>query len=130
MNEQQKRTEENKRLMLEALSKSLGIVSTAAKKAGINRETHRLWCQSDLEYAQRVAEIREEKVDFMESMLHKRCAEGDTTAIIFGLKTQGKDRGYVEKQHIEVTTNLTEEERKSRIAELKAKLEADGTNQG
>lgn len=110
--------------MLDALVKSLGIVSTAAKKADINRETHRLWCLNDPEYAKRVAEIQEERLDFLESMAHKRVVEGSDTMIIFMLKTQGKGRGYIEKQELKVTNtyeNKTDEDIENELKELEGK---------
>lgn len=124
MERDRKSTSENKIFMLECLGKSLGIVSTAAKKAGISRETHRLWMRDDPEYAAKVAEVREDRVDFIESMAHKRVSEGSDTMIIFMLKTQGKERGYIERQDVNITTTLNEDERKARIAELKNKLDA------
>ena len=46
-----------KKAMLEALEKSLGVVSTAAKIVGINRSTHYDWLANDEEYAQAVSDI-------------------------------------------------------------------------
>ncbi len=43
-------------------------------------------------------DIREARHDSVESALAGRIAAGDTTAIIFYLKTQVKQRGYVERQ--------------------------------
>lgn len=107
--------------MLEALSKSLGIVSTAAKKAGINRETHRLWVENDPEYAAAVADIKEDRKDFLESKLHQRVNEGSDTMIIFALKTIAKDRGYIERSEVKVTNDmekLTDEELAARLKAL------------
>jgi len=44
-----------------------------------------------------LANEREGMRDFAEGMLYKRIEGGDTTAIIFYLKTQCKDRGYIER---------------------------------
>ena len=36
-------------------------------------------------------------LDFAETMLMKHIREGDTTSLIFYLKTKGRERGYVER---------------------------------
>jgi len=88
--------------MLEALDKSLGIVSTAAKMVGIDRSTHYAWMKSDPEYKKAVDSIQDGVLDFAESHLYKLVKEGNPAATIFLLKTRGKTRGYIERQEIEV----------------------------
>jgi hypothetical protein len=92
-----------KRAMLEALDKSLGIVSTAAKTAGIDRTTHYCWLKDDPEYKAAVDQIQESVIDFAESHLYKLIKEGNPAANIFYLKTKGKSRGYIERQEVEVS---------------------------
>lgn len=92
-----------KRAMLEALDKSLGIVSTAAKTAGIDRTTHYNWLKEDPEYKAAVDQIQESVIDFAESHLYKLIKEGNPAANIFYLKTKGKSRGYIERQEVEVS---------------------------
>jgi len=92
-----------KRAMLEALDKSLGIVSTAAKTAGIDRTTHYNWLKDDPEYKSAVDQIQEGVIDFAESHLYKLIKEGNPAANIFYLKTKGKSRGYIERQEVEVS---------------------------
>jgi len=89
--------------MLEALELSLGIVSTAAKKANVDRSMHYDWLKSDPEYKAAVESIQESVIDFAESHLYKLVKEGNPAATIFYLKTKGKKRGYIERQEIEVT---------------------------
>jgi hypothetical protein len=93
----------NKQAMLEALEASLGIVSTAAKKANVGRSTHYKWMDEDPDYKQAVQEVQESVLDFAESHLYKLVKEGNPAATIFYLKTKGKKRGYIERQEIEVT---------------------------
>ena len=45
-------------------------------------------------------EARESMLDTAEATLYDKIAAGDTTALIFFLKTEGKSRGYVERQEI------------------------------
>ena len=84
-------------MFIDALEKSLGIMSSASKAVGINRVTAYKWMQKDKEFAERVASIVETTIDFVESKLFEQIAEGNTTAIIFYLKTKAKHRGYVEQ---------------------------------
>ena len=96
------KTEHHKKARLEAMTKSLGIVTTACKQADVGRTTYYQWLREDPEFKKAVADIKDIALDFAESQLHKQIQEGNTTATIFFLKTQGKSRGYVERQEIEM----------------------------
>lgn len=86
-----------KKAMLDALRKTLGIVSLAAKKVGVTRQTHYNWLKADAQYRVEVENILEEEKDFAESHLHQLIQNGNPAATIFYLKTKAKDRGYVER---------------------------------
>ena len=90
--------EESKGKFLEALAAAAGIVLTACESVNVSRSTYYRWYKEDAAFAERVDEISEEQLDFVEGKLLKSIKEGDTTAIIFYLKTKGKKRGYSEKQ--------------------------------
>lgn len=110
-----------KKAMIEALKKSLGIVSTACESCEISRQTHYRWLQEDEKYKEEVEDITEAAIDFVESKLYEKIdgiemakeVDGDTvyytlppsdTAIIFYLKTKAKKRGYIEKSEIDQKT--------------------------
>lgn len=115
-----------KKKMLEELEKACGIVSTAARNAGISRTTHYSWTREnsdvyDPEYAKEVEDINESAIDHVESKLlekingiqmEKEIGEESIvyslppsdTAIIFFLKTKGRKRGYGDKTEVDVTT--------------------------
>jgi len=93
-----------KRAMIEALEKSLGIVTSACKSVGINRSTHYDWLKSDEDYKAEVESIEDIAIDFAESQLHKQIKDGNPTSTIFYLKTKAKKRGYVERQEIHQET--------------------------
>jgi hypothetical protein len=99
------KTEHHKKAMLEALEKSLGVVTTACKSVGIGRTTHYMWLDEDPEYRRDVESISDIAVDFAESSLHKQIKDGNPTSTIFFLKTKGKKRGYVERQEIDLGTD-------------------------
>ena len=86
--------------MLEALEKTLCIVTGSCKMVGISRNTHYRWLKEDPEYALAVEELEDVVLDFAESQLHVQIKEGSVPATIFLLKTRGKKRGYVERQEI------------------------------
>ena len=90
-----------KRAMIEALEKSLGIVTTAAKQVGISRQTHYNWLKEDEKYKEAVDDIQDIALDFAESKLHKQIEKEDTIATIFYLKTKGKRRGYIERTEVD-----------------------------
>lgn len=95
-----KSNELQKKAMIEALEKSLGIVTSACKAVGISRMTHYRWLEEDSDYKKSVDDISEVAKDFVESQLFKQIRENNPTSTIFFLKTKGKDRGYVERTEI------------------------------
>ena len=93
-----------KESMLDALEKSLGVVTVACKSANVPRSTYYKWIKEDEEFKQQVEELQNVVLDFAESTLHKLIADGNTAATIFFLKTKGKKRGFVEKQELDLTS--------------------------
>jgi len=86
-------------IIKEAIVKAYGNLSTAAKSLQVERATLYAWIEQEgLDEA--VQEGRNKRLDFAESMLDKGMKEGNMTAIIFYLKTQGKSRGYIERQEV------------------------------
>ena len=91
----------NKRMMISALEKTLGVVTSACKIVGIARSTHYNWYDNDRDYRDAVDDISNIALDFAESKLHEMIKDKDTTATIFYLKTKGKKRGYIERNEID-----------------------------
>ena len=89
-----------KKRLVEALEKSLGVVTTACKQTGVNRSTFYEWYNKDEDFKKEVDSISDIALDFAESQLHKQIQGGNPTSTIFYLKTKGKRRGYVERQEI------------------------------
>ena len=103
-----KRFEPKKAAMIQSLEKNLGNVTVSAPLAGIERTTHYLWMKEDPDYAEAVNELKNVAVDFYEQALHERIKAGSDAAVIFALKTQGRSRGWQERQELKVEHNYSE----------------------
>ena len=93
-----------KESILEALEKSLGVVTMACKSADVPRSTYYKWLKEDEEFFKAVKDIENIALDFGESQLHKQIKDGNTSATIFFLKTKGKKRGYIERSELDLTS--------------------------
>jgi Bacterial regulatory protein, Fis family len=91
-----------KKAMIDAMEKSLGVVTTAAKLVGITRQIHYTWLLRDPKYKAAIEEIGEVALDFAESQLHKQIGQGEVASTIFYLKTKGKKRGYIERTETDI----------------------------
>lgn len=99
------RTQLRKQAVIEALKKTLGIVTTACINAGIDRSTFYDWIKNDAEFAKAVEDIEDVTLDFVEGKLLQNVKDNDTQSILFYLKTKGKRRGYTERT--EVVADIT-----------------------
>jgi len=93
-----KATTLKKKAMLEALVKCFGNVTTAAELIKIDRCTHYRWLKDDDDYKHQIETMQfgDAICDLAEDALVDKIKKGDTTAIIFTLKTKGKHRGWIE----------------------------------
>ena len=90
-----------------AIKQTAGNVSQAARSLGVARGTvHRRIAESPA-LKQVLEDAREELVDIAESALRREVLNNNITAIIFTLKTQGKARGYIERQEVATTEPIT-----------------------
>lgn len=99
----------------DALIKAKGFISQAAINLKCEPQTVRNYIARYPELNDVLKEQRESLLDFAESKLIKNMDKGDTTSLIFFLKTQGRTRGYQEKLEVEaetknkITINFTNE---------------------
>ena len=92
--------QQTKKALLEALEKTLGIVTTACKLVGVDRGTFYRYVNEDEDFAKAVKDVENITFDFVESQLHKQIKDNNTASTIFYAKTKMKNRGYVERQEI------------------------------
>lgn len=81
-----------------AITDAKGLITVAAKRLGCSPNTIYAHIEKNPTVKQAMEDARAAMTDFAESALYAKIQGGDTTAIIFYLKTQGKKRGYVERQ--------------------------------
>ena len=77
-----------------------GNVASIARALGVSWGTVWNRIQESQPLQAKLKEARESMIDDAESALYDRALKGDTTALIFFLKTQGKNRGYTERQEV------------------------------
>lgn len=92
----------SKKKLILALEKTLGIISRACNKCGINRQTYYNYL-IDEQFKKFVDDIQETAIDFAEGQLLTSIKNGSDTATIFYLKTKGKKRGYIERFETELS---------------------------
>lgn len=73
--------------------------TTVCNKVGLSRRTFEKWCTDDLGFSEEFRGLIEHIDDFYEEFLFKNARAGDSASIIFYLKTRGRKRGYVERDH-------------------------------
>ena len=81
-----------------ALEQAAGNVSYAAKALGVSRSTMYRRINESPTLQEILTDAREELVDIAESALKSAVIDKQGWAVCFALKTQGKARGYVERQ--------------------------------
>lgn len=90
-------------IFLKAYEFSFGNVSESCRTAGITRATYYRWVNSPTRVNQRFRERLEKikpneaRIDFLEAAHTELVKRGDTAAVIYGLKTQGRHRGWSER---------------------------------
>jgi hypothetical protein len=86
--------------VIEALNDCNGLLYLAADKLGCTSETIINYKNRYPTIAEAVREKRGKRVDIAEASLDKAVKKGEAWAVQFLLRTQAKDRGYVERQEL------------------------------
>jgi hypothetical protein len=105
--------------VIEAIRESRGFVSTISKRLGCERTYVYRLIEKYPTAKEALENEREGNKDFAEGKLMQQIDAGNITAIIFYLKCQGKDRGYIERQEVSV---LVEQELEKALDTLEKEL--------
>lgn len=91
------------------ISEKRGNISNVAIACKVSRHTVYAWIETSDELKQALKDARESMLDTAEGVLYDKVQAGDLTAIIFFLKTQGKNRGYFEKVDVGIISDIERE---------------------
>ena len=86
--------------MIEAIRDADGIIASAARKLGTSRQTVHNYVNRYATVKAAYEEARDTNIDYAESQLMRAVQKGSLPAIMFMLKTIGRNRGYVERQEV------------------------------
>jgi hypothetical protein len=89
--------EQRAQKIIKAIHESKGLLTLAASKAGCSYWTVWKYAKDFPSVAQAIEESKEGLLDLAEGKLYQAISSGNMTAIIFYLKTRGKERGYIER---------------------------------
>jgi hypothetical protein len=96
----QAKREKKKEEFLEVYSQKANNVHLTCKALDIERGTFYKWIKEDDAFRDKIQALEEGDIDSAETALKRQILDGNITAIIFYLKTKGKNRGYVERQEL------------------------------
>lgn len=89
--------------MIDALEATRGMKTLTAKRLGCAYQTVQRYINKYPTVKQAYLDAHNMMGDAVELKLYEKAMSGDTTAMIFMLKTKFRERGYSEKYQIEVS---------------------------
>jgi hypothetical protein len=98
---EQNRTHINKKRMLQALEKSLGVVTTALKTTELSRTNYYKWLKEDEQFAKDVADIQNIANDFIKSKYYECVKDKVPSVVLHAAKTQ---LGWNETNRLDITS--------------------------
>lgn len=116
-----KEREEMKKLFLEALEESRGMITTSAAAVGTTRETIDNWRKADPEFDKAINTIKERQKEWVQGKLMTAIENGSVASILFFLKTQC---GWRETQKLEVE-QVNDIDINAAIMEIREQLKDD-----
>lgn len=91
-----------KEAIIQALEKTLGVVTPACRKVGISRQTFYNWYENDKEFKDKVDDLKEYAHDFVKSKVYECIGDKVPSIIMHYTKTQ---MGWTERTDINVSSD-------------------------
>ena len=86
--------------VIASIEKNRGNIAAVGRQMGVSRMTIHRYMHEHPTIRAALDDARESMLDNAESVLYKKVLEGSTPELIFFLKTQGRNRGYVERSEV------------------------------
>jgi hypothetical protein len=93
--------------IISAIHAARGMITIAADSLGCHPETIRNYAKRHATVEQALREARDRTTDMAESKLFDAINAGESWAIQFYLRSQGKDRGYNEQINLRIQIEQT-----------------------
>jgi hypothetical protein len=88
--------------VIAALAHTRGMVYLAAERLGCDPDTVYNYAKRYASVRDAIAKYRGKTTDIAELKLYEAISDGSLPAIMFYLRTQGRERGYVEKFDVSI----------------------------
>lgn len=86
--------------VIEVIGEVHGNLTAVSRKLKVSRPTMYKFVDAHPTVRAALDSARESMIDNVESKLYQKALEGEGWAVCFFLKTQGKRRGYIERQEV------------------------------
>lgn len=96
-----KRTKTNQNRFLNALIRNKYHVTKTCEETGISRMTYYDWTRKNPKFKAKMEDLREQEIDTFEDAFRELIEDRNPAAVMFGLKTRGRHRGYIDRQEVE-----------------------------
>jgi malate synthase len=93
----------NNKIIIKALEENCSILVNTAQTIGCSRQQLKTWIDRDPELTAGYNEGKERFKDLVEHQMLKNIKEGKEASLIFYAKTKMRDRGFIEKQDMNMT---------------------------
>lgn len=102
---EQHKTPDKKKRLIEALSLNGSNIYKSCEAVGVSLSSFYEWKKKDPEFAKAYEETLTHQFDFVESKLFNLIKNENPKAIIYWLRCKGADKGYIERNQLDVNTN-------------------------
>ncbi len=110
--------------IIQAVQAAHGILSVAAELLHCSRTTMHKYVNRFPTVREAYLEANEIHLDLAEQKLHEKITEGNLAAVFFLLKTRGKDRGYIERTEMKISSGDIDTAIEQELARLASRGQA------